>query len=379
MGSILPPPSLPSWSLRSALTARRPSSAVAVVVGTAIGIGLGVWHVSGRSGWPLSPRPYTSPSKDLEVDPASLDFGRVDTRHDFPWHVEIKNNTAVPIIFDRFTASCTCTEIRPSVLTVPTNGTASVSLVLDLARDVDGDLSKWTPFQVAITATSGGPSPRSLTWVVQGESRPAVTVSSGIFDLGEVLVGDPVPTASTVVRLGADVETVEAIAADPDMFDCLVENNDARSRVVYVSAKPAALQSVGRLESRVDLFAVRAGQRSSIVVATVPVFGAVVPVVKALPESLQVGPTSVGQEFEEQICLVTRTGAAMRLTQTRASVPGIETTVAAPSNPRSDTVLIAIHGRVERLGTFHADVTFHLAVDGQIVPISVPIALTGIE
>ena len=106
------------------------------LAGTAIAVAAGV--VTGRAIWAQPETTATTkpsaPLPHLYIADDKLDLGEVWETNDAILTVPISNRTDKPIEILDFESSCDCGEISPRRLTVPANGSANVTVKMDLTR-----------------------------------------------------------------------------------------------------------------------------------------------------------------------------------------------------------------------------------------------------
>jgi len=138
------------------------SIAIAVVAGIA----------TGRAIWPQPAvtTPVIAPLPPLYVAEDKRDLGEVWETSDAVLTIPISNSTDKPIEILDFETSCDCGEISPRRLTVPANGTANVTVKMDLTRrtiqQIGLDRRRFTHSFKPVTS-SPKHDPLEVQWIVR--------------------------------------------------------------------------------------------------------------------------------------------------------------------------------------------------------------------
>jgi hypothetical protein len=138
----------------------------------------------------------------LYVEPKYLDFGEVWAVKDFKWRIPIQNISDRPVEIAEFTASCQCSLIEPSSMTIPPHSTAEVVTTIDLTTGRDMEPHESTrDFRIAIHPIVAVPTSSPPGFILRGTAKDVFTPSPRELDVGEILsqtAGKP-----TTIRLKA--------------------------------------------------------------------------------------------------------------------------------------------------------------------------------
>jgi len=122
--------------------------------------------------WGCVPVPAGRPCRHesgsvLSVDPDSLYFGRSWEQDQFPFRLQVRNNSPQQVQVLRVESSCNCLSVEPRSFTIPGNGEISLNLRLDLRRRRFVRMNRWL-FRSELCAVVAD-SRRRQSWEVKGE------------------------------------------------------------------------------------------------------------------------------------------------------------------------------------------------------------------
>ena len=232
------------------------SIAIAAVAGIA----------TGRAIWPQPAvtMPAMAPLPPLYVAEEKRDLGEVWETSDAVLTVPISNSTDKPIEILDFETSCDCGEISPRRLTVPANGTANVSVKMDLTRRAPHQLGMvHRKYSIEIWPIVFGTEKQTvmtINWI----ARSAVTFNHANIHFGELDAESQQPNYRTLA-VTAHVPIVHFVAqCDSASFAICVADSGYGKWSVRV--RPVGDGKAGYCESTLKMsWKLATGQKQSAV------------------------------------------------------------------------------------------------------------------
>jgi hypothetical protein len=265
----------------------------------------------------------------LGVEEAALDLGEVWVGQEFAPSFTIHNRRPDTAEVLDLQTSCGCTAVEPRSLSIPTGGTASVRIRLNLAprwqpevaladrpffvgvRPVLKDAERFAsqgqeddegcPFREPAVKKDKPSTPRS--WIFRVRVKNPVTLDTLCIHYGDSPVeGGPAVTRKVRARLQVPGTTLLA-RAEPDLVTVRVtpEPGDLSRYKLVIS--PRMTLPLGAFSCKVHLDVVRpSGER--LPGPALSVWGKVQPAVRALPAQPLLGCGAVGEVIEANVTLL---------------------------------------------------------------------------
>lgn len=261
----------------------------------------------GYAGYQLGAR-RVSADAGLETDPKDLDFGSVWVQDAFAWTLPMRNTSTEAIEIVDVVASCDCTSVEPTSLSIPPGASAQIRLTLDLTTS-DPELAELPEreFSVDIVAVLKGDLPRRRVWRVGGLVRTPFRTALPRIDFGESLVrGWPFAPRSAVVRCRDGFKGVKA-ACDPSLAAVTVAHSPDDPSAFEIQIAPCETLPVGEHQFNVLLTAL-SGERGPDVSVPLAIVAPVVDDVHCVPSFQHLGAGRIGESLERRFVLRSRTG-----------------------------------------------------------------------
>ncbi len=194
------------------------------------------------------------------------DLGNVWESCDAILTVPISNRTDKPIEILDFESSCDCGEISPRQLTVPANGTANVTVKMDLTRRTPQHMGMVRrKFGLTMVPVLNG-TVQSLPLTICGIARSVITLNHTSMHFGDTNVsGRDLVSRKLVVTLHEAVQDL-AIASDDDSvrvkvakrtsdtYELEISPNTTKSPASFSSKiKIAAIERNGKISNRLSV------------------------------------------------------------------------------------------------------------------------------
>ncbi|MCX7428746.1 MAG: DUF1573 domain-containing protein [Planctomycetia bacterium] len=334
-------------------------------------LGAGLWTTSRRMAVDASV---------LTVDPTQLSLGTLWEQDDYQWTFQIKNETSEAVHILRFQTSCNCVSTKPGSVTVPANGSADVTLAMNLARYSSDGQTEFSATVTPVIEEGLRPSP-VVSWQFAAMVQRPFAVSPQVISLGgsrQLVKGAPVqPIRVSVVSL-YPCRDVRAMC-DQQWATARVEKSSDDASRFELSILPRDVLPVGRFEFPIHLSAVL---MSGETVGRVPVEvkGEVVNDIGVFPETLQLGAVPLGTDLVQPFFLQSRLGEHFRVVDANVAceadvLPRLEVkSVPEASDGELGQSKYVVQGRLDRLGACSCTVTFTIEQEkGENITLSVPL------
>lgn len=355
-----------------------------VLAGTAIGVGiLGALVVGAfRPGWGTVP-PVPGREVGIEglfIPPDRLDFGRVWESSEFSWVLPVENCQQRDVLIDEFITSCTCTNVEPRSVLVPSGQTREVRLALDLTQGPPSTPAAHSEhaFEVAIgPKVRDGKSPAAGDrWVVRGTVRPLLHLERPAVHFGDL--SELTPTVSSRHTRVTSVIPLKSlmVTSDPLLLPAVVQRvpGDGEQFELTVSVPPPPRP--GPIQH--DIVLAAGLDTGEVVKKTVRVTGRVVKDCQCSPPEAALGARLVGETAEESLTLYSLTQRPLELVGTAVEGDGLS--VEAASVVGVGGVTVRLRQRILKLGEQTGKASFRVrAGGGDVAEVVVPVSSHGIE
>ena len=250
-----------------------------------------------------SPTPRFHVIDGLAVENAALDLGEIWEQTEYVHELVIRNQNPVTEEIQDILPSCGCLSVEPRTLNIPSGGTATVRLKIDLASRKPGEIGLANrPFVVEIWPIRKRSPERREGWQVHGIIRSRVTLDILALDFGdEPVCGQPPLSRKVIARIHVPDVKLQVKAA-PAHVTVEARPHLGSGDAFELTIAPKSLLEAGPFRCKVSLDLITdSGKRLSGVI--LPVSGRMRPEVRALPSRLVFGPRRVGQTVEATVTL----------------------------------------------------------------------------
>jgi hypothetical protein len=336
--------------------------------------------VGGASLWFIRQRNRTENAQQtLVVSDGALDFGEVWCQRRFPWTLPLYNASPEPITITGLEASCACTSVDGTPMTVRPGETAALQLQLDLQPKRPAEFSGGVlDFTVPIVPIVKESLPRTIIWQLQGRVRQyPVTLVPGTLDFGDSLIrGTPFSSADVeakcsprICNLTAECDeslaAVEVLAAQADASGYRIKVTPCKD----LPLGPHRFEVLVRPVLRQGAIDVRLPPWPLLVSADVQTD------VYASPSTLSLGTVPLGTTVRDTVCLVSRTKRQFAVLEVKfGSEGGVDVRHAGESG--EGRKLFAITQRATEPSDHLGTVDFVVREEGQREPYSVGLTVS---
>ncbi len=318
-------------------------------------------------------------NRGIVVSDDDLNLGHVWMSDSITREIELTNPTAESVRILGFRSSCACTSIEPQSLVIPANGTAPITLKLDVTpRRLKQPESRIVPFAVRfapVFQTLDGPHPG---WTVQCGVRNAFTVAPYALTFGGADAVDPgVECKPKELIVKCNYPGLTIVATVPPSFGfaevrCLSEDETTSTWAVYVT--PSSDLPRGPFEFRAQLSATdRDGNATGH--TSVPVRGEVFGDVEALPPVVRFGSSERGHSKTQDLLIRSISGMILTIGEPETECNWLRVS-RLPADDHGG-VRLSISIEVRELGFHTGEIAF--PIQGHDVPLKVQVTYYGTQ
>lgn len=316
----------------------------------------------------------------IVADSDTLALGEVLATDDFSWTLRIFNRSDRAAHLKNVQASCQCTTIEPSELTIDAGGAADLSIKINLSSQLSG-LANSQQFEVTVSATAVvGTATGHLRWPLRG-------IVHGVFHFDPDAVALSWKNEGATARVRFQVlEDLRDIAVAPirmsrsargGKIDCMAVLDSPRTG--HVNLRAVEANPTGDDEWAITVRGTTTANRT--VSGTIPVRILTDSPFRISPASVVVGRLAVGLTKADVIVIQHRQGLPFTLESVSSSAEGL---MATPTNGVKSTSTAGLSFAVEKhvlaAGTQIDTVTITLSTqDGQLSKIPLKVVTVGYD
>jgi len=250
----------------------------------------------------------------LQVEREALDFGEVWVQESFRWTVPIRNTSDRPVHLSEVRASCGCTSVQPSNVSIPAGGQLPLTVQLDLTARTPAEARAETrPFSVALTPVlDADAGAADKGWTLQGRVRTPLAVEPHTLRFtgsNSIIRGTQGRTQVVEIRPLVPVLSLTA-RCDESLARVSVERDESRG-LYLASITPSPALAPSFYQFRVMIVPhTRANDLRPVPIA---VSAAVVHDVEVIPPEIMFGPGPLGTHLHQTVALASRTGSGFTI------------------------------------------------------------------
>ncbi|MFO8009128.1 MAG: hypothetical protein R6V05_15495, partial [Candidatus Brocadiia bacterium] len=274
--------------------------------------------------WLLSRQPSAALLPGLRCSKPVRDLGRVWETDALGVQWRVRNASDADTFQIELKPSCACADVRPLSFSLGPAGEQVIEARLDLRPVVRWATDNPTfEEQVLLLGRMAGGESSRLTLVARGSVRRSYRLEPDGIDFGQVVQGHT-PTRQVKVECLApeSVRDIDVISAPAAVEVTVAPTYDHQGRTHTLTARPAPDAPCAILR---DTLRFRALLSSGPFVSyALPIRGAVVGHVYALPSFLQYGPVRPGQEAVQTVALRSRVGGSFQILDWETSADHVQ-------------------------------------------------------
>ncbi len=233
----------------------------------------------------------------LFIDAKNLDFGDVWETDKFEWQLNVENRGAGVVEVIGLSGSCSCLSIEPNSFTLPSGGTQTLRLTIDLTANPTptGQIS------LTVTAMTNRPGDTgSARWGVIGRVKQLL-VSDGRINFGKhSVLAQPISPLVIPLTSAVPLESLRAECSSP-LLSVKTQPTDNSAQSYTVVLRPVGAFQPGPIEFIVTLKPVGVG--GPLPIRRVLIQGSIVEDVEAEPGEVLGGGRLLGESFAEEVAL----------------------------------------------------------------------------
>lgn len=309
----------------------------------------------------------------LQVEPSSLDFGRVDAVPGFKWQIPITNTSDRRVDIAEIRTSCGCTKVFPASFSLSPGQSRSVQLTIDLQpKENSNQRDSESTFNVQVVPIVKDSVLPQAYWELTGTvvTRCQLDTTRLIF-AGADAIRQHQSSAGKAVQATLDpgLSLIAKPHFDGDLVSVLADRDSDSVSIVVI---PSSDRPLGWFMTQIDLDIIdRLGGAKGTLVLDVR--GDIVSPIQAFPKSLALGSIERDGIIKRQI-MVDHAGA--ELIHATASDENVHLSIDETAASSS----IALHYQVTQLGQQHFTVLLHYRLDsGKLIECTVPVSYYGIS
>lgn len=315
--------------------------------------------------------------KGLVVKDEDLGFGEVWEYRKFLWTVPVKNLRTNEVKVE-FSTSCSCMEVDPPSLVLPSGETREIRLSLDLKPKRSDELqTQWHDFSVSVRPKLVGSQQSLGEWVVHGKVRSAIRCERTVIDLGrhselaQPLAPQRLRVTSFIPLRALKVEStfqflkaeLNKVSDDPMAYELIVHPMKLPKGAINTQVLVLPELADGKPHSGREI----------------DVIGEVVDDIQTSPPEALLGARRVGAIVEETVTLSSLTGQSFKVTSAKAEGDGLTVRSRSSENEDGLVFVFVVTQRAAKLGQQSGRILFRVTgKTGEAYEVMMPVSYLGI-
>jgi hypothetical protein len=296
-------------------------------VATAVLIGLGAWQISKLPGvWR---------QRALWIPPESLHVSLIGAPNGSECVLPLHNLTGQDIEVEGISASCRCTDVKPTKLRIPSKGKAEIKLTINAGSiDVTQPLAVMSHVKLGVTAHVRHPREQTFSWIVECNVKRWLRLSESEVSFDEssqILAPDHCFKAKSI-RYGS-LFPLDALLASEETGDIAVTVKRESETTGVIEIVPDSQLPAGPFQRHVVLQPKTLGG-VALPEISFSVRGVCVHDIRLTPPELVLGPSAVGKLRTAVVTLESKSHAAFCVLSATCAQTSLQvTTVAGAEKP----------------------------------------------